>query len=361
MQATTPVSTLASTATAVDERRWAAVVARDAGADGQFFYAVRTTGVYCQPSCAARTPRRENVSFHPTTAAAVAAGFRACKRCQPDQPSRASRHAAAVAAACRAIELAEEPPSLAALAAAAGMSPYHFHRVFKGIAGVTPKAYAAEQRAARVRQGLTHARSVTAVVYDAGFNSNSRFYDGAARTLGMQPAQFRAGGRGETIRFALGECALGALLVAATARGICTITLGDDPSALLRELEERFDQATLIGADHEFEQWVAAVVGLIEHPAHGLALPLDLRGTAFQARVWQALAAIPPGNTASYAEIAARIGAPRAMRAVARACAANPVAVAIPCHRVVRQDGAVSGYRWGVERKRALLARESAL
>ena len=287
--------------------------------------------------------------------------FRACKRCRPDLPPRATRRAEVVAAACRAIEQAEEPPTLAQLAATADMSLYHFQRVFKAVAGVTPKAYAAEQRAARVRQRLTHAPSVTAVVYDAGFNSNSRFYDRATRSLGMQPAQFRAGGRGETIRFALGECSLGAILVAATVRGICAITLGDDPAVLLRELEEHFDQAQLIGGDQAFEHWVATVVGLIEHPARGLDLPLDLRGTAFQAQVWQALAAIPPGSTASYAEIAARIGAPRAMRAVARACAANPVAVAIPCHRVVRRDGALSGYRWGVERKRVLLARERSL
>ncbi len=342
-----------------DDARWAAIINRDPQADEEFFYSVRTTGVYCRPSCAARLARRENVAFHASTAAATAAGFRPCKRCQPDQPPRAVRHAALVAEACRLIESAEQTPDLTALAAGAGLSPFHFHRVFKRIAGVTPKAYADARRAARVRCGLEAGDSVTQVVYAAGFNSNGRFYDAAPRTLGMQPARFRAGGQGETIRFAVGQCALGAILVAATARGICTIELGDDPARLLHDFELRFSAATLHGGDDEFEQWVAQVVGFVEQPALGLDLPLDLRGTAFQARVWQALCAIPAGRTASYAEIAARIGAPRSMRAVALACAANPVAVAIPCHRVVRHNGGLSGYRWGVERKRALLARES--
>ena len=341
-----------------DESRWAAVVARDARADEQFFYSVRTTGVYCRPSCAARLARRENVAFHASTSAAAAAGFRPCKRCQPDQAPRAVRHATLVADACRLIENAEQPPDLAALAAGAGLSPFHFHRVFKSIAGVTPKAYADARRAVRVRCGLEAGERVTEVVYASGFNSNGRFYDAVPRTLGMQPARFRAGGRGETIRFAIGQCTLGAILVAATALGICTIELGDDPAQLLRDFETRFSAATLKGGDDEFEQWVAQVVGFVERPALGLNLPLDLRGTAFQARVWQALSAIPAGRTASYADIAVQIGAPRAMRAVAQACAANPVAVAIPCHRVVRHDGALSGYRWGVERKRALLERE---
>jgi len=342
-----------------DASRWAAVVARDPRADDVFFYSVRTTGVYCRPSCAARLARRENVAFHASTAAAAAAGFRPCKRCQPELAPRAVRHAALVAEACRLIESAEQPPDLNALADGAGLSPFHFHRVFKRIIGVTPKAYADARRAARVRDGLEAGQAVTRVVYDAGFNSNGRFYDHVARTLGMQPTRFRAGGAGETIRFAVGQCALGAILVAATARGICTIELGDDPATLLRDFEARFKAATLQGGDREFEQWVARVVGFVERPSLGLDLPLDVRGTAFQARVWQALCAIPPGHTASYADIATQIGAPRAMRAVAQACAANPVAVAIPCHRVIRNDGALSGYRWGVERKRVLLASEA--
>ena len=342
-----------------DQARWAAVVARDSRADDQFFYSVRTTGVYCRPSCAARLARRENVAFHLSTAAATAAGFRPCKRCQPDQLPRAVRHAALVASACRLLDSAEQTPDLSALAAGAGLSVFHFHRVFKNIAGVTPKAYGDARRAARVRCGLEAGDSVTQVVYDAGFNSNGRFYEAAPRTLGMRPARFRAGGRGETIRFAVGQCSLGAILVAATARGICTIELGDDPAQLLHDFEARFSAATLAGGDAEFEHWVAQVVGFVEQPSLGLDLPLDLRGTVFQARVWQALCAIPAGHTASYADVAARIGAPRAMRAVAQACAANPVAVAIPCHRVVRHDGGLSGYRWGVERKRALLEREA--
>ena len=358
MQASNTAYDIANVCFSDDEARWAAIVARDPRADERFFYSVRTTGVYCRPSCAARLARRENVAFHISTAAAVAAGFRPCKRCQPDQPPRAVRHAALVAAACRLIESAEQAPDLTALAAGAGLSPFHFHRVFKSIAGVTPKAYADARRAARVRCGLEAGDSVTRVIYAAGFNSNGRFYHAVPRTLGMQPARFRAGGHGETIRFAVGQCTLGAILVAATARGICTIELGDDPAQLLRDFEARFSAATLKGGDAEFEQWVARVVGFVEQPALGLDLPLDLRGTAFQARVWQALCAIPAGHTASYADIAARIGAPRSMRAVAQACAANPVAVAIPCHRVVRHDGGLSGYRWGVERKRALLDRE---
>ena len=342
-----------------DEVRWAAVVARDPRADDRFWYSVRSTGVYCRPSCAARLARRENVAFHASPAAAAAAGFRPCKRCEPDRPPRAERQAALVEQACRALDVTEDTPDLAALAAQVGLSPWHFHRLFRRITGVTPRAYAAARRAERVRTELGRAESVTAALYDAGFNSNGRFYDSAPRTLGMQPARFRAGGRGETIRFALGQCSLGAILVAATERGVCGIELGDDPTVLLADFQRRFHAATLVGGDAAFERWVARVVGAVEHPGAGLDLPLDLRGTAFQARVWQALSAIPPGRTASYADVAAAIGAPRATRAVALACASNPVAIAIPCHRVVRHDGALSGYRWGVARKRALLAREA--
>lgn len=348
----------ASSAFGDDSLRWQAVVDRDARADGHFWYSVKSTGVYCRPSCAARLARRENVAFHASPKAAETAGFRPCKRCEPDQPPRAERHAELVARACRRLDSAEDTPDLAALAAEVGMSPWHFHRLFKRVTGVTPRAYAAAQRAKRVRVELPRADSVTAALYDAGFNSNGRFYDSAPSTLGMQPAKFRAGGRGETIRFALGECSLGAILVAATARGICTLELGDDPAVLLVEFERRFHAAELVGGDAEFERWVARVVGLVERPGDGLDLPLDLRGTTFQARVWRALTQIPAGQTASYADVAAAIGAPKSMRAVARACASNPVAIAIPCHRVVRHDGGLSGYRWGVERKRALLERE---
>lgn len=338
--------------------RWIAVQARDKAADGQFWYAVRTTGVYCRPSCASRPAQPENVSFHASPAAAEAAGFRACKRCNPAGAGPADRQAEAVAAACRLIEAAEEPPALEALAKAAGMSPYHFHRVFKAHTGLTPRAYAAAHRGEKVRRALAGAGTVTEAAFDAGFNTAGRFYAAADGVLGMKPRAYKAGGAGAQIRFAVAQCSLGAILVAATAQGVCAITMGDDPEALVRDLQDRFPRAELAGGDAAFDGWVAQVVGLVEAPGRGLALPLDVRGTAFQQRVWQALREIPAGETASYAAIAARIGRPAAVRAVAQACGANPVAIAIPCHRVVRTDGALSGYRWGVERKAALLTRE---
>lgn len=345
---------------ASDDERWAAVVRRDHGAGGRFFYSVATTGVYCRPGCSARRPRRENVRFHATREEAERAGFRPCRRCRPDEPPLAERRAEAVARACRLIETAGEAPNLDALAEAAGMSRYHFHRVFKGVTGVTPRAYAAARRAERMREALRAESTVTEAIYEAGFGSGGRFYAQAADVLGMAPANFRRGGAAETIRFAAGVCSLGSILVAATAKGVCAILLGDDPDALVHELEERFPRAELVGGDPAFEALVARVVGFVEAPALGLDLPLDVRGTAFQRRVWQALRNVPVGETASYRQIAERIGAPKAARAVARACAANPLAVAVPCHRVVRADGAPSGYRWGVERKRALLDREAA-
>ena len=345
---------------ASDAARWAAVTSRDAAADGVFFYSVRSTGVYCRPSCAARPAKRENVAFHASCAAAEAAGFRPCKRCKPDQPPLAEQRAALVARACRLIEAGEEMPDLDELARTVGMSRYHFQRVFKAITGVTPRAYAQAQRAARVRTQLAKGGSVTEAIYNAGFNSSGRFYAQSDAVLGMRPSDYRAGGAGEEIRFAVGQCSLGAILVAATAKGVCAILMDDDPEALLHDLQDRFPKAKLVGGDAQFEQWMARVVGLIETPAQGADLPLDVRGTAFQQRVWEALRAIPPGSTASYAEIAARIGAPKAVRAVAQACAANALAVAIPCHRVVKSDGALSGYRWGVARKRELLDREAA-
>ncbi len=250
------------------------------------------------------------------------------------------------------------PLRLDALAAEAGLSPHYFHRLFRAITGVTPRAYANARRAERVRDILSAAESVTSAYYDAGFNSNGRFYASADTLLGMKPAAYRAGGKAESIRFAVAQCSLGALLVAATPRGLCAVSLGDDPDTLVKALQDRFPHAELVGADPEFERWVAQVVGFVESPRVGLSLPLDVRGTAFQQRVWQALREVPAGATASYTQIAERIGAPRAVRAVAQACASNPLAVVIPCHRVVRHDGALSGYRWGVERKRALLAHE---
>jgi AraC family transcriptional regulator of adaptative response/methylated-DNA-[protein]-cysteine methyltransferase len=300
------------------------------------------------------------VTFHATVADAVRAGFRPCKRCRPNEAPLAERQAVAVAKACRLIEEAEEVPSLDVLAQAAGLSRFHFHRVFKAVTGLTPKAYANAHRGNRVREELTRGGSVTAAIYGAGFNSNGRFYAAAPDLLGMTPTEFRAGGDGTVIRFAVGECSLGSILVAATDKGVCAIEFGDDPDALVRGLQDRFANARLVGGDARFERLVADVVGFVEAPAQGLDLPLDIRGTAFQQRVWTAIRAIPAGSTASYGEIAARIGEPKAIRAVAQACASNAIAVAIPCHRIVRRDGSSSGYRWGVERKRALLAREAA-
>jgi AraC family transcriptional regulator of adaptative response/methylated-DNA-[protein]-cysteine methyltransferase len=343
----------------LDDPRWAAIVSRDAKADRQFFYSVRTTGVYCRPSCGARTPRPENVTFHATAADAQHAGFRACLRCKPEAPSLAVQHATLVAQLCRLIETSEQMPTLSELARSAQLSIFHLHRVFKAVTGLTPKAYATAHRTKRMREELVRAGTVTEAIYGAGYNSSGRFYAQADGMLGMTPTRYRAGGVDTEIRFAIGQCSLGAILVARSDRGICAISMGDDPDTLARDLQDRFPQANLVGGDAEFEQWVARVIGFVESPGLGLDLPLDVRGTAFQQRVWQALRTIPVGTTASYRDIAHRIGAPSATRAVAQACAANELAVAIPCHRVVRSDGSLSGYRWGVERKRALLAREA--
>lgn len=341
-----------------DTARWAALAARDAAFDGRFVYSVRSTGVYCRPSCPSRAARPENVAFHATGAEAEAAGFRPCRRCRPNEASLDAHRTDAVARACRLIDAAETLPALEALAREAGLSPFHFHRVFKAVTGVTPKAYGDASRAGRMAKALPAAESVTQALYEAGYGTASRFYAGAGERLGMAPATYRKGGTGETIRFAVGPCSLGAVLVAATERGICAILLGDDADALLRDLEDRFPNAALTGGDPAFEALVAQVVGLVEAPARAVPLPLDIGGTAFQRRVWDALRKIPAGTTASYTEIARSLGTPAAVRAVARACGANALAVAIPCHRVVRADGALSGYRWGIERKRDLLARE---
>ncbi len=341
-----------------DDPSWSRVLRRDKGADGLFWYSVATTGVYCRPSCPSRQARRENVDFHATPEAARRAGFRPCRRCDPDAPPLAARHAALVAAACRAIEQSDGHPSLGQLAAQAGMSPSHFHRRFRSITGLTPKAYADAGRAVRVRHALAGDDSITAAIYESGFGSSSRFYARSGGMLGMTASRYRAGAPMEELRFAIGQCSLGAILVASSAKGVAAILLGDDPEVLARDLQDRFRNACLIGGDAAYERLVAHVVGLVEAPRTGLDLPLDIRGTIFQQRVWQALREIPPGSTATYSDIAARIGAQDAVRAVAGACAANALAVVIPCHRVIRQDGALSGYRWGVERKRRLLELE---
>lgn len=346
------------TATEQDPR-WDRVVARDRAADASFWYSVATTGVYCRPSCPSRIANPKNVRFHDSIAEARSAGFRPCKRCKPDQPSSEIHNAETVARICRLIERSEDIPPLVELARAAGLSPFYFHRMFKAATGVTPRDYAAAHRAARVRDGLGRSGTVTEAIYDAGFNSNGRFYEKSGELLGMTPTDYRAGGANAEIRFAVGECSLGAILVARSAKGVCAILLGDEPEALVRDLQDRFPRARLIGGEAAFEELVAKVVGFVEAPALGLDLPLDVRGTAFQQRVWAALREIPAGTTATYTDIARKIGAPKSVRAVAGACAANALAVAIPCHRVVRHDGALSGYRWGVERKRELIDRET--
>ena len=346
--------------TTEQDPRWAAILARDSKADTLFVYGVKTTGVYCRPSSVSRLPRPENIEFFDTPAQAEAAGYRPSKRAAGDQTQRAAQDAQRVADACRHIEQAEIPPNLNTLATLAGLSPFHFHRIFKAVTGLTPKGYASAHRSQKVRNGLKAKQTVTNALYDAGFNSNSRFYESADQLLGMKPSDYKAGGTNSAILFAVGECSLGSILVAQSSRGVCAILLGDEPDQLVRDLQDQFPNADLVGADHNFEQLIAHVVGFIEAPALGLDLPLDLRGTAFQQRVWQALRDIPVGDTASYGQIAERIGAPKSFRAVAQACGANRLAVAIPCHRVVRSNGDLSGYRWGVERKRALLDKEAA-
>jgi AraC family transcriptional regulator of adaptative response/methylated-DNA-[protein]-cysteine methyltransferase len=355
----TSKSTQGMTETEKDPR-WARVVARDRTADGQFWYSVATTGIYCRPSCPSRGCNPKNVAFHNTLEGAKSTGFRPCKRCNPDGVSQDMENAILVEKACRMIERSEEVPSLAQLADAVELSQSYFHRLFKSITGLTPKGYAAAHRAERVRQELAKGQSVTEAIYDAGFNSSGRFYEKSKDMLGMTPSHYRDGGTNEEIRFAIGQSSLGAILVASSVQGVVAILIGEDPQKLARDLQDRFPKARLIGGDRDYEALVARVVAAVEAPRLGLNLPLDVRGTAFQQRVWQALREIPVGETVSYADIAARIGAPTAVRAVAGACAANKIAVAIPCHRVVRSDGSLGGYAWGVERKRQLLTVEGA-
>ena len=346
---------------ATDDDRWLAVSRRDTAADGTFFYSVASTGVFCRPSCASRPARRENVAFHESVAAARRAGFRPCLRCRPDLPSRGQREADLITAACRTIEAAEEPPSLHDLAAGAGLSPYHFHRLFRRVTGVTPAAYARTHRHHAVEQILRSGSQVTDAIYEAGFGSPSRFYEAAPSLLGMTPSRYRKGAPGERIDYAVERCSLGFVLVARTEFGVCAIMLGDEAEALERELRGRFSLADVGVAGSEFAGLMREVVRLVDDPAAApaLSLPLDIRGTAFQRRVWEVLRTIPAGDTASYGEVARRLGQPAASRAVAAACAANQLAVAIPCHRVVGSGGATGGYRWGAARKRKLLTREA--
>ncbi len=342
-----------------NDDRWHALVEHDPQACGEFVYGVLTTGVYCRPSCASRLPNRENVRFFDTSEKAEKAGFRPCKRCRPEAPEWEQPHIRAVMKACKRIDDADEPLSLKELAAAAGLSVFHFQRVFKKIVGVTPKQYTMEKRASRFRERLTKGTTVTEAVYDAGFGSSSRFYEKATPTLGMKPSVYKNGAQDVSIRFAIVPCFLGLVLVAATGEGICAIDFGDTAEPLKENLRRRFPNAIFQEPDLQFTEIIAKVLAFLENPHRGrLALPLDVQGTAFQRRVWLALQEIPAGDTVSYAEIASRVGKPKAARAIARACGANTLAVAIPCHRVVRGNGQLGGYRWGLERKRMLLARE---
>jgi AraC family transcriptional regulator of adaptative response/methylated-DNA-[protein]-cysteine methyltransferase len=341
-----------------DADRWQAIVARDAAADGAFYYAVRTTGIYCRNVCAARLPNRENVSFHATCDDAERAGFRPCRRCRPSGVASSQLQAQAIDAACRRIEAAQSEFSLKELAGAANISPHHFHRLFKRRVGLSPKAYAAALRQRRLKNELHDRQTVTEAMHAAGFSSSSRLYEAAAGALGMSPHQYKNRGRGAIVRYAVGQCWLGAILVAATERGVCAILLGDEADDLVHELRDRFSRAELTPGDDSFQAWLNAAIELVGDPRSSFDLPLDIGGTVFEQRVWQVLREIPCGSTASYSEIAESIGQPTAARAVAKACAANPLAVAVPCHRAVRSDGSLAGYRWGVDRKVKLLERE---
>jgi len=341
-----------------DDDRWKALVEREPRAAGEFVYGVFTTGVYCRPACASRLPNRQNVRFFESGKEAERAGFRPCRRCRPDALEQP--HTRAVLKACERIDEDELLPSLKELAQGAGLSPFHFQRLFKKTIGVTPKQYAMERRASRLREHLRKGSSITGAMYEAGFASSSRFYEKATATLGMKPSAYKNGAQDVQIRFAVVPCFLGFVLVAATPQGICAIDFGDTAKALEENLRRRFPKAVFQETDPVFTAMVPKVLALLEEPHRGRPdLPLDVQGTAFQRRVWMALQAIPPGDTVSYSDIAFRLGKPKAARAIARACAANPLAVAIPCHRVVRRNGHLGGYRWGLERKRALLERES--
>ena len=337
---------------------WDAVMGRERAMDGVFFYAVRTTGVYCRPTCPSRRPKPENVVFFRSRSAAERAGFRPCKRCKPERDDRADANSELVEKVCRYIDAhPDEPATLEKLSAAIGLSPFHLHRTFKALTGITPRAYADSRRLESLKAGLREGHSVTRSLYDAGYGSSSRLYERASAQLGMTPSRYRKQGSGGTIRYSIAETPVGRLLLAATARGICSIKFGESDTALESSLREEYPQAEIVRTDKQLAGWVRAVQHRIRGESTG-ALPLDIQATAFQRLVWEQLRAIPSGATRSYGEIAKQIGQPRAARAVARACATNPVAVAIPCHRVVRENGALGGYRWGIRRKQKLLALE---
>jgi AraC family transcriptional regulator, regulatory protein of adaptative response / methylated-DNA-[protein]-cysteine methyltransferase len=343
------------------ERRWRIVLARDRRYDGAFVYGVRSTGIYCLPSCPSKKPRRRQVEFFLRPDTAERAGFRACRRCRPGQATPADPRVVAVREACRLIDAhPDRPATLAALAARCGTTSHRLARAFQSVLGVSPRAYRDERRLARFKSRLKEGKRVSPALYDAGYGSTSRVYERAHAHLGMTPATYRRGGPGVRIRSLTVPCSLGWLLVAATERGICRISFGDSTAPLERALRTEFPAAEIARDDGTLEAWVAHLVAHLDGRAPQLDLPLDVRATAFQRRVWEELQRIPYGSTRSYSAVARAIGKPAAARAVARACATNPAAVVIPCHRVVREDGALGGYRWGFKRKAALLARENA-
>ncbi|HKB10719.1 MAG TPA: bifunctional DNA-binding transcriptional regulator/O6-methylguanine-DNA methyltransferase Ada [Vicinamibacterales bacterium] len=344
-----------------DERRWAAVSAHDRAADGTFVYAVTSTGVYCRPSCSSRRPRRDHVVFYDRTAEARAAGFRACKRCKPDAVATDDPWVEKIRRACAYLSSVEGHPALATLARRLGGSPYHLQRNFKRLVGVTPREYAEACRLGKVKRRLRRAGDVTEAIFDAGYASSSRFYERAVPKLGMPPSVYRRGGAGTTIRYTIVDTevpSLGRLLVAATDRGVCAVAMASSDAELAGVLAREYPAATIVADAGALNQWTRAIIAHLAGRAPTLDLPLDVQATAFQWQVWEALAAIPYGETRTYSEVAAAIGRPQAVRAVARACATNPVALAVPCHRVVPAAGGEGGYRWGIERKKALLARE---
>lgn len=344
---------------ATDAARFAALERRDVRAEGSFWYSVASTGVYCRPTCAARLPRRENIAFHLTPGDAERAGFRACKRCRPAELSHHERQAELIAATRACLDEADGPLSLAALASKAGLSSSYLQRIFKRSLGVTPREYASARRLQKVESELSGGAPVTAAIYEAGYLSSSRFYESDSRALGLLPGELRRGGQGVTIRAVVRACSLGRVLVAATVRGLCAVELGDEDGRLKEQLRLRFPHATLLEGDAGLAALAEQVVALIDGAELGATLPLDLMGTVFQQRVWRALGDIPVATTRSYSELARQLRAPGAARAVGAACGKNPIAVLIPCHRVLRDDGSLGGYRWGLYRKQQLLAREA--
>ena len=341
-----------------DTDRWHAVVERDTSADGCFYYGVKTTGIFCRPSCSSRLPNRENIEYFISSQEAKASGYRECKKCKPTETSIKEETQQKVIKACRIIENSNEIPKLADLAKEVGLSAYHFHRLFKKHIGVTPKQFASNYRSKRLKDNLKSRDSITEALYEAGYSSSSGLYNKNQDQLSMKPKEYKAGGIGITIQYGVAECILGWVIVAATDIGICSVELGDDPETLPKQLQDRFPKAMLIKAGPGFTRLVKEVVNFIKSPSDNFNLPLDIQGTAFQQQVWNILRQIKPGETMNYSEVAEKIGNPEAVRAVASACSSNKLAVVIPCHRVISKDGKLTGYRWGLDRKKILLENE---